>query len=248
MRQLLLVVDFDGTVYRGDAPVRHYAGLIADALAPAQAEAYLKAMERYIESGPAAAADSEDTVEAAALREAVDTWSAAIGLAGRCYAVPADVIELAFVRSRLWMAKPECEVELVELLLQTLADLRTQAGIVLLTNSGYTGLQPFLARLGIAACFDVIIAGAGKPDGLRRLLQRNLGTDLRERPWRVFSIGDHYRNDIEPAAEIGAGCGYIDRYGRADGPATAAGAAAEDLLPTLRAWAADPAAATRGGR
>lgn len=244
----MLVVDFDGTVYRGDAPVRHYAGLIADTQAPAQAKAYLKAMERYIESGPAAAADSEDTVEAAALREAVDPWGAAVGLAARCYAVPEDVIEFAFVRSRLWMAKPECEVELVELLLQTLADLRACARIVLLTNSGYAGLHPLLARLGIDTCFDVIVADAGKPDGLRRLLQRNLGTDLRERPWRAFSIGDHYRNDIEPAAEIGAGCGYIDRYGRADGPATATAAAAEDLLPALRAWAADPVAATRGER
>ncbi|MGH3255245.1 MAG: HAD family hydrolase [Streptosporangiaceae bacterium] len=247
MRQLLLVVDFDGTVYRGDAPVRHYAGLIADTLEPAQAKGYLNAMERYIESGPAAAAGSEDTVEAAALREAVDPWGAAVGLAARRYAVPEDVIDFAFARSRLWMAKPECEVELVELLLQTLADLRSCARIILLTNSGYPGLQPLLARLGIGTCFDVIVAEAGKPDGLRRLLQQNLGTDLRERPWRAFSIGDHYRNDIEPAAEIGAGCGYIDRYGRADGPATATAATAEDLLPALRAWAADPVAATRGG-
>ena len=248
MRQLLLFVDFDGTVYRGDAPVRHYSGLIADTLPSAQAEAYLKAVERYIESGPAASADSEDTVEAAALREAVDPWGAAVGLATRCHGVPTDVVESSFVRSRLWMAKPECEVELVQLLLQTLADLRTCARTYLITNSGYAGLYALLARLGIVTCFDVIVAGAGKPDGLRRLLQRNLGTDLRERPWRVFSIGDHYRNDIEPAAEIGAGCGYIDRYGRADGPATATAAAAEDLLPALRAWAADPVAATRGGR
>jgi ribonuclease J len=244
--QLLLVVDFDGTVYRGDAPVRHYAGLISDTLAPARAKDYLQAMERYLESGPAAAAGSEDTVEAAALREAVDPWGAAAGLAARCHAVPADVLESAFVRSRLWMAEPQCEVELVESLLQTLADLRTYARTFLLTNSGYPGLHPFLARLGIITWFDVIVAQAGKPDGLRRLLQRNLGTDLRERPWRVFSIGDHYRNDIEPAAEIGAACGYIDRYGRADGPATATAAAAEDLLPALRAWAADPVAATRG--
>ncbi len=248
MRQLLLVVDFDGTVYRGDAPVRHYAGLIADTLAPDPAESYLKAMERYIESGPAAAADSEDTVQAAALREAVDPWGAAVGLAARCYAVPEDVIACAFARSRLWMAGPECEVELVERLRQTLADLRARARIILLTNSGYPGLQPFLARLGIETDFDAIVAEAGKPDGLRRLLQRNLGADLRERPWRAFSIGDHYRNDIEPAAEIGAGCAYIDRYGRADGPATATAAVAEDLLPALRAWAADPVAATRGGR
>jgi FMN phosphatase YigB (HAD superfamily) len=250
--RLLLVVDLDGTVYRGDAPVRRYASLIADAIAdmraPAEAKAYLDAVERYIEAGPAAAAGSTDTVEAAALREAIDPWGAAAGLAARRYGIGTDVTEAAFARCRLWMTGPECEVELVEPLVQTLTELRSAARILLVTNTGFTSLHPFLARLGILERFDEIVAGAGKPDGLRRLLQRELGTDLRERPWLAFSIGDHYRNDIEPAAEIGAGSGYIDRYGRADGPAMATAAKAEDLLPALRAWAADPVATTIGGR
>jgi FMN phosphatase YigB (HAD superfamily) len=236
----LLVVDFDGTVCRGDAPVRFYAAVIADSMPAGDARDFLGAIERYLSDGPAAAAASTDTVEAAALREAVDSWGAVLSLAARGYDVPAEVIGQAFTRCREWMIDPDCAVEVVEPLLDTLADLRGDARIVLVTNSPRDSMLPLLRRLGILDAFDDIVAGAGKPDGLRRFLQRSLGPDLRARPWRLFSIGDHYRNDIEPAVELGAAAGYIDRFGRADGPATARARRAEDLLPVLRAWAADP--------
>jgi FMN phosphatase YigB (HAD superfamily) len=241
----LLVVDFDGTVCRGDAPVRYYAAVIADAMAPPGAREFLDAIERYLAQGPAAAAASTDTVAAAALREAVDSWGAVLSLAARGYAVPGAVIEQAFTRCREWMLDPACAVEVVTPLLDTLADLRGDTRIVLVTNSPRDSMLPLLRRLGILDAFDDIVAGAGKPDGLRRFLQRTIGPDLRARPWRLFSIGDHYRNDIEPAVELGAGGAYIDRFGRADGPATARAARAEDLLPVLRAWAADPESGTR---
>jgi FMN phosphatase YigB (HAD superfamily) len=240
VKDLTAIIDFDGTVYRGDAPIRFYAGLIADTMTETDREPYLKALDRYLKDGPRAGRDSEDTVEAAVLRESVDGWGAALHLAGRCYDVAPEVIEFAFARCRLWMTKPECDIELVQPLIETLAGIRDRATIVLLTNSGELGLRPLLDRLGVTTAFDEIIAGAGKPDGLRRLLQRRLGADLRTRPWRVFSLGDHYRNDIEPAIEIGAPAGYIDKYGRNDGPATASAGSVEELLPALRGWAADP--------
>jgi FMN phosphatase YigB (HAD superfamily) len=240
VKDLTAIIDFDGTVYRGDAPIRYYAELIADTMVQAEREPYLEALDRYLKDGPGAARDSEDTVEAAVLRESVDGWGAAFHLAGRCYDVPSEVTEFAFARCRLWMTKPECDIEAVEPLIEALADIRDLATILLVTNSGELGLRPLLDRLGVITAFDEIVAGAGKPDGLRRLLQQRLGGDLRTRPWRVFSLGDHYRNDIEPAIEIGAPAGYIDRYGRHDGPATASAGNVEDLLPTLRRWAADP--------
>jgi FMN phosphatase YigB (HAD superfamily) len=246
VRRPLLIVDLDGTVYRSDEPVRRYAQLIADTLPTAHGQSYLAALDLYLESGPAAAAASEDTVEAAALREAVDGWGAAFNLATRCHGATTDATESAFAHCRAWMASPECPVQPVQRLLRTLAELRPAAEIVLVTNSPAIGMAGFLSRLGIAGCFDEVVAGARKPDGLRRLLQRRLGADLRQRPWLAFSVGDHYRNDIEPAAEIGAGCGYIDRYGRHDGPATATAPVVEGLLPVLRAWAADPAGVTGG--
>jgi FMN phosphatase YigB (HAD superfamily) len=240
----LLIVDFDGTVCRGDAPVRFYAARIADALPPADRPGFLAATERYLASGPAAAAAAADTIEAAALRESVDSWGAVLSLAARRYEVPGPVIEQAFAQCRDWMIDPAAPVELVGPLMDTLADLRPDVTIVLVTNSPRASMLPLLDRLGIGAAFDDLVAGAGKPDGLRRFLQR-LAPDLRARPGQVFSIGDHYRNDIEPAIEIGAAAGYIDRYGRADGPATARARRVEDLLPALRAWAADPPGGTR---
>jgi FMN phosphatase YigB (HAD superfamily) len=243
----LLVVDFDGTVCRGDAPVRYYAAVIAETMPRRDARDFLDAIERYLSDGPAAAAASTDTVAAAALRESVDSWGAVLSLAARAYAVPAAVMEQAFARCRQWMIDPACPVEVVTPLLDTLADLRGEARIVLVTNSPRDSMLPLLRRLGILDAFDEIVAGAGKPDGLRRFLQRSLGPDLRARPWRLLSIGDHYRNDIEPAMELGAGGAYIDRYGRADGPATARARRAEDLLPVLRAWAGDPESGTRRG-
>jgi FMN phosphatase YigB (HAD superfamily) len=249
MTELLLVVDFDGTVYRGDAPARRYAHRIAETLPAAAAERYLAAFERYVAGGVAAARESTDTVEAAALRESVDHWGAALQLARRCHGVPAEVLERAFAGTRQDMLDPSCELEVVAPLVRELTRLRGAVRVLLATNSPRPGLDPLLDRMGVAGAFDDVLAGAGKPDGLRRLLQRELGPDLRARPWRLFSLGDHYPNEIAPAVEIGAAAGYIDRFGRADGPATASAPVVEQLLPAIHAWVADPqAAAVRAAR
>jgi FMN phosphatase YigB (HAD superfamily) len=242
MTQQLLVVDFDGTVYRGDDPARRYARRIAATLPPEDAERYLAAFERYVADGVAAANDSCDTVEAAALRESVDHWGAAMQLAQRCHGVSAAVLEEAFEGARTDMLDPSCEIEVVSPLVDALRALRGRVRVLLATNSPIAGLAPLLDRLGVAGAFDDVLPGAGKPDGLRRLLQRELGPDLRARPWRLFSLGDHYYNEIAPAVEIGAAAGYIDRFGRADGPATACAPFAEQLLPAIHAWVADPQA------
>ena len=243
MSDLLLVVDFDGTVYRGDEPVRRYARRIAAALPTEQAGHYLDGFERYLAEGVAAARHSTDTVEAATLREAVDAWGAAYGLAQRCYGLSLDVTEEAFRHSRQDMLDPACELEVVTPLVDALTALRGTVRVLLATNSPRPGLDALLERMGVAAAFDGIVSGARKPDGLRRLLQGELGEDLRDRPWRLFSLGDHYYNDLAPAVEIGAAAGYIDRFGRADGPATAQAPVVERLLPAIHAWVADPRSA-----
>ncbi|HWG28161.1 HAD family hydrolase [Actinospica sp.] len=243
MSELVLVVDFDGTVYRGDEPVRRYARRIAEALPAGQAEHYLGVFERYLAEGVAAAKQSTDTVEAAALREAVDGWGAAHSLAQRCHGVPPDVTEAAFRLSRQDMLDPGCELEVVTPLVAALSALRGSVRVLLATNSPRPGLDELLDRMGVAAAFDGLVPGAAKPDGLRRLLRSELGDDLRDRPWRLFSLGDHYFNDLAPAVEIGGAAGYIDRFGRADGPATAQAPVVERLLPAIHAWVADPRSA-----
>ena len=245
MADLLLVVDFDGTVYRGDEPVRFYARRVAESLPPAQAESMLSSFERYLALGVRAALSCDDQVEAAALRESYDAWGAAVHLAQRVYGVAPQVVDEAFLASRIHMLESGCELEPVTALLDALRELRGLARVVLATNSPADGLTPLLDLLGVTDLFDAVVSGVGKPDGLRRYLRAELGENLRRESWRLFSLGDHYRNEIEPAVEIGAGSGYIDRYGRADGPATAVAATVEGVLPTLLSWADDPQAVVR---
>jgi FMN phosphatase YigB (HAD superfamily) len=242
---LLLVVDFDGTVYRGDEPVRFYARRVAESMHARAAEPFLASFESYLALGVRSADSCEDTVEAAALRESYDAWGAAVHLAQRVYKVSNEIVEAAFFASRIHMLESGCELEPVTALLDVLREVRARARCVLATNSPPEGVMPVLDLLGVTDLFDEVAMGLGKPDGLRRYLQYELGDDLRSRPWRLFSIGDHYRNEIEPAVEIGAGAGYIDRFGRADGPATAVAASAEGVLPTLLAWANDPQVVVR---
>ncbi|GAB7188464.1 hypothetical protein ATKI12_8295 [Kitasatospora sp. Ki12] len=232
-QQPVIVSDFDGTVYRSDDPIRFYARQVAGALDRAEAVRFLDVFERYLAEGTAAADGSEDPAEAALLRAAEDGWSVVQALADGHRIDPATV-QRAFLASRVHMLDEACSLDPVEPLIDLYAQLRGEVRIVLATNSPAEGLAPLLARMGLADAFDEVVPGAAKPAGLSRWI----GANLADRPAELLlSIGDHYRNDIEPAAAVGAATGYIDRFGRADGPATATADRAEDLLPALTAWA-----------
>ncbi|MBC3842506.1 hypothetical protein GXW82_26880 [Streptacidiphilus sp. 4-A2] len=98
---------------------------------------------------------------------------------------------------------------------------------------------------------DEVIAGTGKPVGLDRLLRRELGLPQGPEPVaaadgaRLLVVGDHWRNDIEPGLRLGAVGAYIDRFGRADGPAHGSAPLVEDLLDTVRTWAGARSTADR---
>ncbi|MGH6657401.1 MAG: HAD family hydrolase [Actinocrinis sp.] len=238
MADLLLLVDFDGTVYRGEAPVRFYARRVAEALPAREAAAMLDSFERYLVEGVLAADGREDMVEAAALRESYDAWGAARHLAQRVYGVAPQVSTEAFMASRMYMLEQDCPLEPVGALLDALRSLRGRVRRVLATNSPAEGLGQVLDRLGVTEHFDGVASGLGKPDGLRRYLRAELGDGgLRANAWRLFSVGGHYRNEIEPAMEIGAAAGYVDRYNREDGAATATAPIVEGVLPALLSWA-----------
>jgi FMN phosphatase YigB (HAD superfamily) len=232
----ILVVDFDGTVYRGDAPTRFYARRIAEALPERAARSYLDVFEHYLGAGVKAADDYEDAELARALRGAYDGWGAAYDIARVVFEVDREVLQEAFPASRVYMLSDECEVEVVAPLVQVLGELRGEIRIVLATNSPAEGLAPLLDRIGVSVVFGEVVAGAAKPEGLRQWM----AAALEGRPASgLFSLGDHYRNEIEPAVAIGAAAGYIDRFGRVDGPATVTAAQVEDILPALRSWAHD---------
>ena len=50
-------------------------------------------------------------------------------------------------------------------------------------------------------------------------------------PDRLLSVGDVWRNDLEPAAAIGAATAFVDRFGRGEGSPTFRARTLEALLP-----------------
>jgi FMN phosphatase YigB (HAD superfamily) len=235
-RRPILVVDFDGTVYRDDGPVRFYAEHSAGNLPSRERTRFLDLFEAYLEHGVAAADRIADEAAAAVLRASVDAWGAAAGLAALA-GVGLAATEEAFLASRQYMLTAACRVTAVPALAEALEKLRGEVRVVLATNSPAGGLAPLLDRLGVTTLFQEVVSGADKPAGLRRWIAAELAG---RRPGELFSLGDHYFNEIEPAAQVGAYTGYIDRFGRADGPATVSAAVVEDILPGIFAWAGAP--------
>jgi FMN phosphatase YigB (HAD superfamily) len=240
--RLILVTDFDGTLYRGDAPIRHYAEHAAAGLPRRERAAMLDSVERYLAMGVAAADKAEHPDEAAALRRAVDAWEAVAQVGIWRHSLTKPVLDHAFLATRSYMTTSACELEVPEAYRALLSELRADGvRVVLATNSPPGGLDELLDRLEVRSLLDTVVSSTAKPAGLSRLLRAELGADTGEVPpalaGTAFAIGDHWVNDVEPAVEIAVPSGYIDRYGRADGPATAVAPDVEGLLPALRAWA-----------
>jgi len=225
----ILVVDMDGTLYHGDAPVLSYAEHAVAGLAPERAVEVRGRLAAHLDgSGPIPAA--------------TDGWEAVAALAAELD-LGTDVLDAAFLRSRQALADGTAVVAVPDGLAGLLADLRPTHHLVLATNSPADGLAELLDRIGVRDAFDEVVSSTGKPDGLYPLLRRLLADcGLSDAPWRAFSIGDHWRNDIAPALAMGAMTGYVDRFDRRDGPAHVRAASVPELLPRLREWAADPAA------
>jgi FMN phosphatase YigB (HAD superfamily) len=233
-RHQALLVDLDGTLYRGDGPVRAYANGVALRLSESDADKFLSIVDGYLAHGVGEHTEPE-------LLAATDGWEAVQRLATLRFDVGRTELDEAFLASRAALAGPELSVEVPGGFLDTLAALRPSTRIVLATNSPQLGLAALLARIGAADVFDELINSAAKPIGLPRILA-GLAEEIgaADRPRRIFSIGDHWHNDIAPAREFGAATGYIDRFGRADGPADAIAPTVEGILPAITAWAADP--------
>ena len=233
-RRQAILVDLDGTLYRGDGPVRAYADGVARILSEADATTFLSIVEEYLARGVGEHTEPE-------LLAATDGWEAVQRLATLRFDVGRTELDEAFLASRAALAGPELAVEVPGGLLDTLATIRPSTRVVLATNSPQLGLAALLTRIGAGEAFDEIINSAAKPSGLPRILASIAAeVDARATPWRIFSIGDHWHNDIAPAREFGASTGYIDRFNRADGPADAVAPDVEGLLPAITAWAKDP--------
>jgi FMN phosphatase YigB (HAD superfamily) len=233
----VLVTDFDGTLYRGDAPIRRYAELAAERMDGPSGRVLLDGVDFFLAEG----------APGSAVPAAVDGWEAVARLALR-YGLGQAGLEAAFLATRAWMATDACVLEVPSGYAGLMAELRADGvRVVLATNSPAEGLDPLLRRLDLLPLVDEVVSGTGKPVGLHRLLLRLLRRESGTvgAPERVLVVGDHWRNDVEPGLLLGTATAYIDRFGRADGPADAVAPRIEGLLDPLRKWSAGALAGTR---
>lgn len=205
----VVVLDFDGTVAVGDEPVLAYFRGVAGGGAD-------DALARWVEHG-------EGFRDGYAL---VADWAAAHGVAE-------EVRAAAYAASRAALHAGEASVTappgLADLLRRRPQDVRC----VLVTNAPVDGIEPVLERLGLAGLLDEMIGDARKPAGMPEVLGRVLGGLPAE---RLLAVGDVWRNDLEPAAAVGAATAFIDRFGLGEGTPTFRARTLEDLLPAIEGW------------
>jgi FMN phosphatase YigB (HAD superfamily) len=221
------VLDFDGTVCVGDAPVWAYADAALDvAGAGASVRASVRAgLGAYLAGAP------ESPVYA-------DGYAAVASLLAP-HATTAE-LDAAFQASRRALADGEVPVSAPDGLDAFLAGLDGRAERVLVTNAPAAGVRETLGRLGLDGVVDRVLTEAGKPRGWDRLLPRLLNGDHAD---RLLSVGDIWRNDLEAPLAAGCGTALIDRFGQqTDAPAHLVAPRFEDLYDDLDAWATSPAA------
>ncbi|MGA1812242.1 HAD family hydrolase [Frondihabitans sp. 4ASC-45] len=239
----LLVLDFDGTVCLGDEPVLSYARHIDEALP--ETERVVESTIRAFLAGPDAVVHENDDESAgsaarhlATLVDAADGYAAAASLA-RSRGVAAASLSRAYEASRRELAGGLLETWAPAGLADFLTGLRS-AGVtvVLVTNATATGVAGQLAHLGLDGVFDEIVTDAGKPGGMPRIL-----TSLREKhglaayPERLLSVGDIWRNDLEPAADQKSPTALIERFAADEAKPTFRAPTFEGLYDDIAAWA-----------
>lgn len=216
----LVLFDFDGTVYRGEAPFRAYARHIAEAIAdPARSE-YLARAARHL-------AGAREV-------EAGDHWEAMLRLADP-YNLERSVFREAFLKTRAYMMTEDCRLEVPDALVPFLGRVRDRVAVAVASNSPEPACIPLLEKLGLSDAFDAVRPAARKPGGLLPIIAE-LVARFRVPAERVLSVGDHYVNDIAPALDAGLRTAYITPADFFPGPVDIAGRTLEDVLPGVEEW------------
>jgi FMN phosphatase YigB (HAD superfamily) len=223
----VLVLDFDGTLCLGDDPVLLYAEEVAALLPDDDAERLLAGLAEFL-AGRLRLPDVEDGYHA------IWALTADAGLAR-------EQLGRAYYASRERMEAGEGSVHAPDGVVELLDDVRA-AGVrtVLVTNAPATGAVGWLDSVGLGARLDAVVPDAGKPGRMAEHLTTMLvEAGAAEHPHLLASVGDVWKNDVEPAERLGARGFHIDRFGADPGPATARAATFGELYPAVRAWAAD---------
>jgi FMN phosphatase YigB (HAD superfamily) len=227
----ILVLDFDGTVAVGDAPVWAYAeAVIASILddastASVDLDAELRArLGAFLDGEPGSPAY-------------IDGYAAVAALAAGH--VDDALLQRAYETSRRALAGGTIAVSAPEGLAELLDSLGDRVERVLVTNAPIDGVRETLAAIGLAGVIDRVLTDAGKPAGWTELLPELLAG---REPARLLSVGDIWGNDL--ALPLSAGCvvALIDRFGHRAGPAHLTAPDFPGLFDGIREWADDPTA------
>lgn len=228
-----IVLDFDGTVCVGDAPVWEYAEAVIAGILDAGStgrtdlDASLRArLGAFLDGEPGSPAyiDGYAAVAALAAGHASD-----------------DLLQSAYQTSRRALAGGTVAVTAPAGLADFLGSLGGSVERVLVTNAPLDGVRETLAAIGVADAIDRIVTDADKPAGWTSLLPVLL--DGRE-PSQLLSVGDIWGNDLAQPLAAGCATALIDRFGHRAGPAHLVAADFPGLYDGIRRWAADPAGFT----
>ncbi|GLI26326.1 hypothetical protein ARHIZOSPH14_05680 [Agromyces rhizosphaerae] len=215
-----LLLDFDGTVALGDEPVLAYAREVAAAAAAPDA---FDRVSRFLEAG----VDDAHAVE--------DGYQLVQAL-GRAAGLDRARMSRAYLESRAGVTSGVVPLHAAAGVHAAAAAVHAAGGrVVLVTNAPAAGLDGLLARMGVADAFDAVIGDARKPDGMGTIVDELLAEGLAAD--RIASIGDIWRNDLEPAHARGCRTGLVDRFGRRRGPADWVAGDLGGLVPEIVAWA-----------
>jgi FMN phosphatase YigB (HAD superfamily) len=233
----VLVLDFDGTVCTGDAPVWAYAeaviaGILDDASTAGRVGAASADLDADIRARLGAFLDGEPGSPAY-----IDGYAAVAALAAD--RASTEQLQLAYATSRRALADGSIPVSTPAGLADLLRELGPAVERVLVTNAPADGIRETLAALGIDALIDRVITDAGKPAGWASLLPELIGE---RHASAVLAVGDIWGNDLEAPLKAGCATALIDRFGHRAGPAHVTAATFEELYPHVRAWARDPQA------
>jgi phosphoglycolate phosphatase-like HAD superfamily hydrolase len=214
----VLILDFDGTLCLGDAPVRAYAAEVA-ALLGGDPALINEPLDAFL-------ATRVSTIEGV-----VDGYQAVAHLA-RQHGLNDAALSTAYTRSRRALDSGHLDISApdgIHELLGEWSDYRR----VLVTNAPGAGTSALLETLGIASLIDDVVGDARKPGGLERLLAQpdRLGWNSGE---PLVSVGDIWVNDLAPVAARGGLTGLIERHAQPEATPSVRAPRIQDVLDELR--------------
>lgn len=215
-RAAALILDLDGTLYRGDAPLLAYADAMA-AMALEPLGKVLAARARAFLADPAAFAPYRDP------------W-ATISAFGGDAELDWPRRDLAFVGVREAICRGEIPIERPAGLGAFLSGLDRRVRVAVLTNSDEDSARRLLRFMNLDGLAATTRGMVHKPNGFAAAA-RPVVAGLRA--GQAISVGDNQTNDIEPARAMGLATVHVRAPGALHGAADHTVARLEEAFPWL---------------